>query len=148
MVQARTVLGIVSPEQARGKAGALGSGSGKGNDRGGAGKQRGEDLRFSRRGGQAWDSAANARVKDLEPGYQQTPVQGWVRRCHRKCSVAFSSATPLLQQRLLRRSALPGRSCRKFVKCRTSARLPESAFAEIQQVTRGTSLASVEGMRH
>src|SRR6266446_1285732 len=94
MVQARIVFGVASPEHARGKAGALGSGSGKGNDRGGAGKQRGADLRSRRRGGQAGDSAANARVKDLEPGYQQTSVQDWVTRCQRKCSVAFSSATP------------------------------------------------------
>src|SRR5438105_15926914 len=141
MVQARTVLGIVSPEHARGKAGALGSGSGKGNDRGGAGKQRGEDLRSSRRGGQAWDSAANARVKDLERGYQPASVQDWVRRCPRKCSVAFSSATPPAASKF-RPARAPGhrrsrtfprtvleRSCRKFVKCRTSARQPGSAFA-------------------
>src|ERR1700730_16167740 len=128
MVQARIVFGVASPEQARGKAGALGSGSGKGNDRGGAGKQRGEDLRSSRRGGQAGESAAKARVKNLEPGDHQTSVQDWLTRCHRKCSVAFSSATPLLQHRLLRSSDLPERSCRRFVKCRTSARQPGSPF--------------------
>src|SRR2546427_9843331 len=107
MVQARIVLGVASPEHARGKAGALGSGSGKGNDRGGAGKRRGEDLRSSRRGGQAGGSAANARVKDLGPGYQQTSVQDGVTRCHRKGSVAFSFGRPLLQQPRRTSSDLP-----------------------------------------
>src|ERR1700694_1317244 len=88
MVQARIVLGIASAEHARERAGTPGSRSGKGNDRGGAGRQRGADLRPIRRGGQGWDSAANARVEDSEPGYQQTSVQVWVTRCHRTSNVA------------------------------------------------------------
>src|ERR1700739_4316900 len=84
MVQARIVLGRAAAERATKKTGTVGSGSGKGNDRDGAGGQRGPGFWPIRRGGQARDSAANARVEDRQPRYQQASAQVWVTRCRGK----------------------------------------------------------------
>src|SRR3989442_6311309 len=80
MVEARGTRRVVSGEGVRSQAGPPGSRTREGNDRGGAGGEPRPDFGPIRRGRQAGNSAANARVEDREPGHQQVPVQGGIAR--------------------------------------------------------------------
>src|SRR3989442_12985050 len=74
MVEARGTRRVVSGEGVRSQAGPPGSRTREGNDRGGAGGEPRPDFGPIRRGRQAGNSAANARVEERERGHQEVPV--------------------------------------------------------------------------